>query len=154
MLRPLISAAFIGPFLALLLLAGCSDSSVPEQQTSETEASVETQPSAPSDAPAMKEDGERDDQPLFVGRYRCEEGSEFLLSVSDHSASVEIEGITYELRQQPAASGAFYAGDLWQVHSKGEHALLIGQDSTRDCQLLAKAKSDSAMPMERATGKE
>lgn len=152
MFRALASVTLISVTLIALPLTGCSDSPSPEQKTSNSDAKIEPEVSAHSETPATEKDSASDGQYIFIGRYRCEGDGEFLLSVTDHSASLEIEGVTYELRQQPAASGAFYAGDLWQVHGKSEHALLIGQDNTRDCQLLSSADSNDFMPMENSAG--
>lgn len=119
-----------------LLLNACSDSQPPqqpEQPAAETpapvaEQSVQTEPEAVPD---------REQQAGQAILYRCDDGTEFELTIIGSSAHMELDSTSYELRQQPAASGIYHAGDLWQVHSKAETALLIGPDSTRECDQVA-----------------
>ena len=93
------------------------------------------------------EDGVGDEgQPGRAVIYRCDDGAEFELTVIGSSAHMELDNTSYELRQQPAASGIFHAGDLWQVHSKAGTALLIGPDSTRECDQVATRQVDVPAP--------
>jgi membrane-bound inhibitor of C-type lysozyme len=119
-----------------LLLNACSEPQSPQQpeqpaaetQTPLAEQPVETEPEAVPDS---------DQPPGQAILYRCDDGTEFEMTVIGSSAHMELDNTSYEMRQQPAASGIYHAGDLWQVHSKGETALLIGPDSTRECDQVA-----------------
>lgn len=130
-----------------LLLNACSDPEPPpqpEQPVAETPAPVAEQPveTEPEPAPDSAQ------QPGQAILYRCDDGTEFELTIIGSSAHMELDDTSYEMRQQPAASGIYHAGDLWQVHSKAETALLIGPDSTRECDQVAtrEVETPSANP--------
>ncbi len=126
--------------VAALLLNACSD----PQPSQQPEQSVAEVPAAQTDQPVAEPEDEAGDD-VQSGRaviYRCDDGTEFELTVIGSSAHMELDNTSYELRQQPAASGIFHAGDLWQVHSKTETALLIGPDSTRECDQVATRQVD------------
>lgn len=133
--------------LATVLLSGCSDPA-PEQPPQDPAAPTTTEPAAvPVETTGENKQQTQEMQTHEYG-FRCDDGSEFRLAVTGRNAVMELDDTTYEMRQQPAASGVFHAGDLWQVHSRGDTALLIGQDSTRECQQIASrmipADSDTA----------
>jgi membrane-bound inhibitor of C-type lysozyme len=142
MTRAIISCAFTA-----ILLAGCSDSSAPGQQGSNADRPTEA-PAEPVSKADSAATAESDSPHTILNRYRCDAGGEFLLGITGSSASLEIESSIYELRRQPAASGEFYSGEVWQVHCKGDKALLIGQDSTRECQLLPGSEAGNPLPVE------
>ena len=119
-----------------LLLNACSDPEPPqqpEQPAAETPAALTGQP--PESVPQALPDGTQGSGQAML--YRCDDGTEFELTIIGSSAHMELDETSYEMRQQPAASGIYHAGDLWQVHSKAETALLIGPDSTRECDQVA-----------------
>ena len=128
--------------MTALLLSGCSDpqpagqSGQPAEQTTAPQA---------EQAMTVTESKVPPDSDAHTGQtiiYRCDDGTEFELTIMGSSAHMELENSSYEMRQQPAASGIYHAGDLWQVHSKAETALLIGPDSTRECATVATRKAD------------
>jgi len=132
-----------------LLLNACSDPEPPqqpEQPAAETPAPLTGQP--PEAAPEVVPGS--DQPPGQAILYRCDDGTEFELTIIGSSAHMELNETSYEMRQQPAASGIYHAGDLWQVHSKAETALLIGPDSTRECDQVAtrEVAAPSASPVE------
>lgn len=123
--------------VAALLLNACSDPQPPQQPeppAPETPAAEAEQPVSATE-PEASPDGEVQQGQAII--YRCDDGTEFELTIIGSSAHMELDSTSYELRQQPAASGIFHAGDIWQVHSKAETALLIGPDSTRECDQVA-----------------
>jgi membrane-bound inhibitor of C-type lysozyme len=122
--------------LAVALLSGCSDPA-PEQPPQSPATPTIPEPAAPTGDRSEASTAEEAEIQTREYGFRCDDGSEFGLTVTGHNAVMTLEDTTYEMRQQPAASGVFHAGDLWQVHSRGDTALLIGQDSTRECQQVA-----------------
>ena len=66
--------------------------------------------------------------------YRCDDGTRFDLFIDGADATLLLEQQVHELRRQPAASGMFLSGEHWQLHHKGQQALLIGAEDTRACQ--------------------
>ena len=132
-----------------LLLNACSDPEPPqqvEQPAAETPAALTGQP--PETAPETVPDSNEPSGQAIL--YRCDDGTEFELTIIGSSAHMELDETSYEMRQQPAASGIYHAGDLWQVHSKAETALLIGPDSTRECDQVAtrEVAAPAASPVE------
>ncbi|MFN3714041.1 MAG: hypothetical protein ACK4SX_10305 [Alcanivoracaceae bacterium] len=115
----------------MVLLASCSDSPAP--------APLSGTPTDPADMPADPPVALPEDSPVLPEeiiteqRYRCDDDMELVLMVNAHRARLITAEGEQELRQEPAASGVYFVGDDWQVHSKGSSALLIGPDSTREC---------------------
>lgn len=128
--------------VAALLLTACSDPKPPQQP----EQPLTETPAAKVEQPATKPEAapDSDTQPSQAVIYRCDDGTEFELTIIGSSAHMELDSTSYEMRQQPAASGVYHAGDLWQVHSKAETALLIGPDSTRECDQVATREVETA----------
>jgi hypothetical protein len=125
-------------YLTLLLTVGalvgaCSDSSVPPTEVS-TKIAPETPPDPDTDIHSTTPDAGDSAEPATAMHFRCDDGSHFSLSLDGPSGLMTRDDTLHELRQEPAASGMFYSGDQWQVHSKDNRALLIGPDSTRQCQ--------------------
>ncbi len=127
---------------AALLLNGCSDPQSPQQPEKPAAEPPATSVEAPAPEPADAPDQVIQPGQVFI--YRCDDGTDFELTIIGSSAHMELDSTSYELRQQPAASGIFHAGDLWQVHSKAETALLIGPDSTRECDRVAMRQLEPA----------
>ncbi|MCK5874857.1 MAG: MliC family protein [Alcanivoracaceae bacterium] len=123
-----------------LLLNACSDPQPPQQPEQPVAEIPAPQPDQPVTEPEDESDGGVQSGQAII--YRCDDGTEFELTIMGSSAHMELDNTSYELRQQPAASGIFHAGDLWQVHSKAETALLIGPDSTRECDQVATREVD------------
>ena len=121
--------------VAVLLLTACSDPQPPQQPSKPTTETPATPPEQPVTEQADEPDSDIQGGQAII--YRCDDGAEFELTIIGSSAHMELDSTSYELRQQPAASGVYHAGDLWQVHSKAETALLIGPDSTRECDQVA-----------------
>jgi membrane-bound inhibitor of C-type lysozyme len=118
----------------MVLIASCSDGPTP--------ALPPGTPSDPADLPAAPPVVQQEDPPPGADEaaaeqhYRCDDDMELVLMVAAHRARVITAESEQELRQEPAASGVYFVGDDWQVHSKGTSALLIGPDSTRECRQL------------------
>lgn len=128
MLSRLLSCLFL-----FALLAGCSEP--PTVPAPETPAAPETTVDDNAEV-ELPTDSTVDDvhAPLT---YRCDDGTRFELVIDGANAVMTLEGEEHELRQQPAASGVFHVGAVWQLHGKGDQALLIGADGTRECELFA-----------------
>lgn len=119
---------------ALALIAGCSDSDAPEQQAPApaTEPKVEQQ-AAPAPAP----EPEIQPQPEIAANvvmYECDDGVKFEAEFVDQGVVMVINDMSYDLRQQPAASGSLYADGSTSFHTQEQEALWTDAQGTRSCQ--------------------
>lgn len=125
------------PVIAALLLSACSDPQPPQQPKQPVTAPPASQTGQPAEMAEPEKIPDSNAQKGQAIIYRCDDGTEFELTIIGSGAHMELANTSYEMRQQPAAAGVYHAGDLWQVHSKAETALLIGPDSTRECDQVA-----------------
>jgi len=117
--------------LSMLLLAACSDPETPTL-TADESADADTQILPTEDDATSSHTTDPGDLSIAL-HYRCDDGLEFSALLSDHRISLTLPQEVIELYQQPAASGSFFRGEGWQLHSKNTEALLINDELTREC---------------------
>lgn len=130
----LLSSALLLPAL-LLTLSACSDGDK-EPASSPTAISspapAEQTDVAPVEPPAPEADTAAP-PPAITVRYQCASDLIVQATYGDETATLVIDGETYSLVQQVAASGALYGNDAIEWHTKGDEAVLSGGDDTRVC---------------------
>lgn len=119
--------------LSMLLMGGCSDSVSPAPADDEVTDTVTGTQALPTKEDATSERTVEPEDRIITLYYRCEDGLEFSVLLNDHRISLTLPQEVIELYQQPAASGAFFRGEGWQLHSKNTEALLINDELTREC---------------------
>lgn len=122
------SLSLIG-FALLLVLAGCSDNEAPPDVPTPDvdERAVDERPIdefVPDVAPPVA--------PVLV-RYHCGPGLTVDALYEGETATLTIAGEEYRLAPVPAASGARYSDTHIQWHSKGDEAVLTGNDEMHVC---------------------
>lgn len=121
-------AARFLPFLLGALLPACSDNNDETDQSppaAPDQAEVDQSPRPPV---ASHQETE-----VF---FRCTDGTEFIVTFGDQSATLTYEDAEHELQQQPAGSGTRYADGVFELITKGGQAALITEEVTRDCTRL------------------
>ena len=94
------------PVIAALLLSACSDPQPPQQPEQPVTAPPASQTGQPAE---MAEPEEIPDSNVQKGQaiiYRCDDGTEFELTIIGSGAHMELANTSYEMRQQPAASSS------------------------------------------------
>lgn len=115
----------------LAILAACSDSDAPVSADSADTTPPTTPPPTPEPiAPQAVSHGITE----FI--FRCSDGSEFIVSYGDQVALLTLDDEQHQLRQQPSGSGARYGDEQLEFIHKGEEALLLNGDLSRDCRVL------------------
>jgi membrane-bound inhibitor of C-type lysozyme len=74
-------------------------------------------------------------QPLAPLSYRCSDDTAFSLAFDRDAgqARMDLAGLQFVLRREPAASGLRYTGDVLSVWIKGDAAQIDIQGSVRQC---------------------
>ena len=116
------------PLLLLLCLSGCSDS----DSNAPAKSGAEKQPDKTATT-AAKEPVISHSVKEFL--FRCTDGTELTVTYGDQQANLVINDMSHTLRQQPSGSGTRYTDETLDFTTKGDQAILVSGDQTRDCQL-------------------